>query len=91
MNSITTGNTTTQAAQLNKPVEYNNHSMMEKMAKSQSVSDEVIARGKSAIKKWMKENGKAPNTKKNNNTNKTTKNNSITNNNSTQSLSKQLD
>lgn len=35
-------------------------SMMESMAKSMGVPDEVISKGKTAVKAWMKEHGKMP-------------------------------
>jgi uncharacterized membrane protein YjjP (DUF1212 family) len=85
MNSITTGNATTQSTLLNQSAEKDNQSMLERMAKSKGVPDEVIAKGKNAIKIWMKENGKEPSSSKNNKDNKTN------NNTSAQSLSKQLD
>ena len=56
--------------------ETNNRSKMETMAKSMGVPDEVIAKGKSAVKAWMKENGKMPGSMKNDSGNKVGKNSS---------------
>lgn len=58
--------------------------MMERMAKSKGVPDEVIAKGKNDIKNWMKENGKVPSSSKTNKDNKTN------NSSSAKSLSMQL-
>ncbi|MEE9429452.1 MAG: hypothetical protein V3V16_00320 [Melioribacteraceae bacterium] len=51
-------------------------SKMETMAKSMGVPDEVISKGKSAVKAWMKENGKMPGSMKNDSGNKVGKNSS---------------
>ena len=48
-------------------------SMMESMAKSMGVPDEVISKGKTAVKAWMKENGKMPGSIKKDDENKVEK------------------
>ena len=56
MNSIN-NNASTQMQSVN---DTKRSSKMETMAKSMGVPDEVIVKGKSAVKTWMKENGKMP-------------------------------
>ena len=60
-NALTSNNALAQSTQQSAKQESGGQaSMVESMAKSKGVPDEVIAKGRSAIKAWMKENGKAP-------------------------------
>jgi len=62
------------SVQMQGDKESNNHSKMESMAKAMGVPDEIIAKGKSAVKDWMKENGKMPGFMNKDSANKTDKN-----------------
>ena len=72
MNSID-GGSMPQGLQMQSSQDSKGNSKMETMAKSMGVPDEIIAKGKSAVKAWMKENGKMPGSMKKEDENKTEK------------------